>query len=144
MGTSNGGYLTMYTMEMYPDIFRVGISNSGVADWRLYDTIISERFMSLLDDNPEGYERSSVVASAARLQGHLLLVHSMMDDNVHPDNTMQLLTAFADRGKDVEQRIYPPGRHGASYSPETVRLMREAEFEFLSRWLGTRNGVVRP
>jgi dipeptidyl-peptidase-4 len=144
MGTSNGGYLTMYTMEMYPDIFRVGISNSGVADWRLYDTIISERFMSLLGDNPDGYERSSVVAGAARFQGHLLLVHSMMDDNVHPDNTMQLLTAFADRGKDVEQRIYPPGRHGASYSPETVRLMREAEFEFLSRWLGARSGVVRP
>jgi dipeptidyl-peptidase-4 len=138
MGTSNGGYLTMYTMEMYPDIFRVGISNSGVADWRLYDTIISERFMSQLGDNPDGYERSSVVMNAARLQGHLLLVHSMMDDNVHPDNTMQLLTAFADRGKDVEQRIYPPGRHGASYSPETVRLMRAAEFEFLSRWLRAR------
>jgi dipeptidyl-peptidase-4 len=144
MGTSNGGYLTMYTMEMYPDIFRVGISNSGVADWRLYDTIISERFMSLLGDNPDGYERSSVIANAARLQGHLLLVHSMMDDNVHPENTMQLLTTFADRGKDVEQRIYPPGRHGASYSPETVRLMRAAEFEFLSRWLGARSDVVRP
>lgn len=99
--------------------------------------------MSLLGDNPDGYERSSVAANAARLQGHLLLVHSMMDDNVHPDNTMQLLTAFADRGGDVEQRIYPPGRHGAACSALTVRLMREAEFEFLARWLGEPNADVR-
>jgi hypothetical protein len=62
---------------------------------------------------------------------------------VHPDNTMQLLTAFADRRKDVQQRIYPLGRHRAANSPETVRLKREAEFEFLSRWLGPRSAMVR-
>jgi dipeptidyl-peptidase-4 len=134
MGGSYGGYSTMYTMEMYPDLFSVGISNSGVADWRLYDTIYTERYMSLLGDNEAGYERSSVVVNAPKLEGHLLMIHSMMDDNVHPANTMQLFTAFTDAGKDIEERIYPPGRHGAAYSAESAMLIQQVEFNFLTRW----------
>jgi dipeptidyl-peptidase-4 len=134
MGTSYGGYSTMYTMEMYPDIFSVGMANSGVADFRLYDTIYTERYMSTLDDNVAGYEQSSVVVNAPKLQGRLLMIHSMMDDNVHPQNTMQLFTAFTNLGKDIEQRIYPPGRHGAAYNAESARLISQVEFEFLSRW----------
>jgi len=136
MGGSYGGYSTMYTMEAYPDIFTVGMSNSGVADWRLYDTIYTERYMSTLEDNTAGYERSSVVANAAKLSGRLLMIHSMMDDNVHPQNTMQLFTSFTNAGKDIEARIYPPGRHGAAYNGESARLISEAQFDFLSRWLG--------
>jgi dipeptidyl-peptidase-4 len=121
---------------MYPNIFTVGMSNSGVADWRLYDTIYTERYMSTLEDNAAGYERSSVVGNANKLAGHLLMIHSMMDDNVHPQNTMQLFTAFTNAGKDVEARIYPPGRHGAAYNGESARLINEVEFDFLSRWMG--------
>jgi len=135
MGGSYGGYSTMYTMEMYPDIFSIGMSNSGVADWRLYDTIYTERYMSTLDDNTAGYERSSVVVNAPKLGGHLLMIHSMMDDNVHPQNTMQLFTAFTDAGKDIEARIYPPGRHGAAYNGESAKLINEVQFDFLSRWM---------
>jgi dipeptidyl-peptidase-4 len=111
------------------------MSNSGVADWRLYDTIYTERYMSTLDDNTAGYERSSVVANVAKLSGRLLMIHSMMDDNVHPQNTMQLFTAFTNAGKDVEARIYPPGRHGAAYNSESARLISEVQFDFLSRWM---------
>ncbi len=136
MGTSYGGYSTMYTMEMYPDIFFVGMANSGVADWRLYDTIYTERYMSTLADNTGGYEQSSVVMNAPKLQGRLLMIHSMMDDNVHPQNTMQLFTAFTNAGKDIEQRIYPPGRHGAAYNAESARLISQVEFDFLTRWTG--------
>jgi dipeptidyl-peptidase-4 len=135
MGGSYGGYSTMYTMEAYPDIFTIGMSNSGVADWRLYDTIYTERYMSTLEDNASGYESSSVVANAGKLGGHLLMIHSMMDDNVHPQNTMQLFTAFTDAGKDVEARIYPPGHHGAAYNGESARLINEVQFDFLSRWM---------
>jgi dipeptidyl-peptidase-4 len=67
----------------------------------------------------------------------------MMDDNVHPANTMQLLTAFANAGHDVEQRIYPPGRHGAAYNGQSYRLINQAEFDFLTRWLG-QPATVRP
>lgn len=145
MGTSYGGYSTMITMESYPDIFSAGSANSGVADWRLYDTIYTERYMSTLGDNPQGYVASSVVENASKLRGKLLMIHSMMDDNVHPQNTMQLLTAFANAGHDVEQRIYPPGRHGAAYNGASYLLINQAEFDFLQRWLGrTGADAVRP
>ncbi|HTI65777.1 MAG TPA: S9 family peptidase [Gemmatimonadaceae bacterium] len=133
MGTSYGGYSTLYTMEMYPDVFALGMANSGVADWRLYDTIYTERYMSTLDDNPNGYAQSSVVENAPKLNGKLLMIHSMMDDNVHPQNTMQLFTAFTNAGKDVEERIYPPGHHGAAYNRESAQLINQVQFEFLDR-----------
>ncbi len=135
MGTSYGGYSTLYTMEMYPDIFTIGIANSAVADWRLYDSIYTERYMGLLGDNQSGYEQSSAVENAAKLTGHLLLIHSMMDDNVHPQNTMQMLTAFTTAGKDVALRIYPPGRHGAAYDLASYRLIQQVSNEFLGKWM---------
>jgi dipeptidyl-peptidase-4 len=135
MGGSYGGYSTIYTMEMYPELFGVGIANSAVADWRLYDTIYTERYMGLLGANPDGYERSSAVANAAKLRGHLLIIHSMMDDNVHPQNTMQLLTAFANARKDVDQRIFPPGRHGSGYNAASRALITAATVDYLARYL---------
>ena len=125
MGTSYGGYSTVYTMEMYPDLFTAGVANSAVADWRLYDTIYTERYMGLLGDNAAGYESSSAIANAAKLQGHLLVIHSMLDDNVHPQNTMQLLTALTEAGKDVDLRIYPPGHHGAAYDLQSFKLITQ-------------------
>jgi dipeptidyl-peptidase 4 len=143
MGTSYGGYSTMISMELYPDVFSIGMANSGVADWRLYDSIYTERYMSTLGDNTAGYEQSSVVVNAPKLRGHLLMIHSMMDDNVHPQNTMQLFTAFTNAGKDIEERIYPPGHHGAAYNAESARLISQVEFDFLSRFAG-RTSVVEP
>jgi dipeptidyl-peptidase-4 len=140
MGTSYGGYSTLISMELYPDVFGLGMANSGVADWRLYDTIYTERYMSTLADNMGGYTQSSVVENASKLQGKLLMIHSMMDDNVHPQNTMQLLTAFTNAGKDIETRIYPPGRHGAAYNAESYQLISEVQYGFLSRWLGRAAG----
>ncbi|HEX7019249.1 MAG TPA: S9 family peptidase [Gemmatimonadaceae bacterium] len=136
MGGSYGGYSTYYTMEMYPDVFSVGMANSGVADWRLYDTIYTERYMSTLEDNLAGYDRSSAVLNAPKMTGHLLLIHAMMDDNVHPQNTMQILTAFANASRDVEVRLYPPGRHGSAYNGQSARLISEAQWNYLTRWFG--------
>ncbi|MFL5539218.1 MAG: prolyl oligopeptidase family serine peptidase, partial [Longimicrobiaceae bacterium] len=72
---------------------------------------------------------------AAKLRGHLLLIHSLMDDNVHVQNTMQLVTKLTGLGRDVELRIYPPGRHGAAYDWQSYRLIANVNFEFLERWL---------
>ena len=135
MGTSYGGYSTVYTMAKYPDLFTVGIANSAVTDWRLYDDIYTERYMSLPSDNAAGYDSSSAVVLAPRLTGHLLLIHSMMDDNVHPQNTMQFLTAMANAGHDVDVRMYPPGHHGAAYNFQSSRLILQATNEWLNRWL---------
>ncbi len=135
IGTSYGGYSTVYTMEMYPDVFRVGIANSPVTDWRLYDTIYTERYMGLLPDNAAGYDSSSAIAHAGQIKGHLFLIHSMMDDNVHPQNTMQLLTALTDARIDAELRIYPPGHHGAAYNAQSAFLIQQAMTDFLARHL---------
>jgi dipeptidyl-peptidase-4 len=135
MGTSYGGYSTVYTMARYPDLFTVGVANSAVTDWRLYDDIYTERYMSLPSDNLAGYDSSSAVVLAPRITGHLLMIHSMMDDNVHPQNTMQFLTAMANAGHDVDLRIYPPGHHGAAYNLESFLLIEHATTEWLTRWL---------
>ena len=135
IGTSYGGYSTVFTMEMYPDLFPVGVANSAVGDWRLYDTIYTERYMSLLGDNLKGYVESAPIEQAPKMRGNLLVIHSMLDDNVHPQNTMQLLTAFTNAGRDAEVRIYPPGRHGAAYNAQSGRLIRLATLEYLARHL---------
>jgi dipeptidyl-peptidase-4 len=135
-GGSYGGYSVLYTMATYPDVFAAGVANSAVTDWRLYDTIYAERYMDLLPDNAAGYDSSSVVARAGRIKGRLLVVHSMMDDNVHPVNTMQLLTALTDAGVDAELRIYPPGRHGAAYNFASYKMIQEVSDDFLARTIG--------
>jgi dipeptidyl-peptidase-4 len=134
-GTSYGGYSVVYTMEMYPELFPVGVANSAVGDWRLYDTIYTERYMGLLNDNLKGYVESAPIEQAPRMRGELLLIHSMMDDNVHPQNTMQLLTALTNAGRDADLRIYPPGHHGAAYNAQSARLIHQVTDEYLAHYL---------
>ena len=135
IGTSYGGYSAVYTMEMYPELFPVGVANSTVGDWRLYDTIYTERYMGLLNDNLNGYIESAPIEQAPKMRGNLLLIHSMMDDNVHPQNTMQLLTALTNAGRDADLRIYPPGRHGAAYNGQSARLIKQVTDAYLRRYL---------
>jgi dipeptidyl-peptidase-4 len=135
-GTSYGGYSVVYTMLRHPDVFALGIANSPVTDWRLYDTIYTERYMNLLGANEEGYRDSSTLPWVGQLRGELLLVHSAMDENVHPQNTMQLLTALASAGKDADLRFYPPGAHGAAFDRNSYVTMTEVYTNALCGTLG--------
>ena len=135
MGGSYGGYSTVFTMLTHPGVFKVGMANSPVTDWRLYDDIYTERYMGLLSNNDSGYVRSSCMTYADGLRGKLLVVHSMMDDNVHPINTMHLLTALENAGKDVDLRIFPPGAHGAYYDFTTRLLLLKIYDEYLNLYL---------
>jgi dipeptidyl-peptidase-4 len=135
MGVSYGGYITLYTMLMHPGIFKVGIANSAVTDWSLYDDIYTERYMGLKDENESGYKESSNIENAKNLQGKLLLIHSTMDDNVHVQNTMQFLTALTAAGLDADLRIYPPGGHGAAYNFQSYKLIYEVTLEYLKKEL---------
>ncbi|MDP9047265.1 MAG: DPP IV N-terminal domain-containing protein [Bacteroidota bacterium] len=141
MGTSYGGYSTTYTLLTHPGVFKVGIANSPVTDWRLYDDVYTERYMGTLPDNEAGYKASSDMTYAANLKDRLLLIHSMSDDNVHPSNTMQLLTALTNAGKDAELRIYPPGAHGAAYNWQSYILISDVSFQFLERYLKGNNDL---
>ncbi|HQT90485.1 MAG TPA: S9 family peptidase [Candidatus Kryptobacter bacterium] len=135
MGTSYGGYSTVYTMLTHPGVFKVGIANSPVTDWRLYDDIYTERYMGLLSENETGYIKSDCMTYADSLQGKLLLIHSDMDDNVHPINTMQLLTALTNAGKDADLRIFPPGAHGAVYNDASRNLLFRVYTQYLDLYL---------
>jgi len=110
-GHSYGGFLTAYALT-HSKRFAAGISGAPVADWRNYDSIYTERYMSTPQDNPDGYKKTSVVEAAKNLHGRLLLIHGARDDNVHVANTLQLANAFQRANKPFDMMIYPPNRHG--------------------------------
>lgn len=122
-GHSYGGFITAYAMTN-TKLFASGISGAPVTDWRLYDSIYTERYMQTPQLNPEGYKKTSVVESAANLSGKLLLIHGMMDDNVHVQNSMQFIDALQKANKDFELMVYPHARHGIS-GDHYRRLMTE-------------------
>ena len=110
-GHSYGGFFTAYAMTHCNDIC-AGISGAPVTDWANYDTIYTERFMSTPLLNPEGYKKSSVIEAASSLNGRLLLLHGLKDDNVHPENTIQLVHALQQANKQFDLMLYPTARHG--------------------------------
>jgi dipeptidyl-peptidase-4 len=134
-GHSYGGYMTSYTMVTHPDVFKLGVVGAPVTDWRLYDSIYAERYMGLKDNNKEGYDSSMVMTYADSLKGRLFVAHSAMDENVHMQNTMQLMTALTSAGKDVDLRIYPPGAHGVAYNRESYLLLYNTYYEYLEKVL---------
>jgi dipeptidyl-peptidase-4 len=128
-GWSYGGYMTAYAMT-HSKVFRAGISGAPVTDWRNYDSIYTERYLGLPSDNPDGYRKSSVIEAAANLSGDLLLIHGGIDDNVHINNSMQLVKALQDSGVSFEMMIYPANRHAVTQQQQ-VRHMRKLMTDFL-------------
>ncbi|MFO1001576.1 MAG: DPP IV N-terminal domain-containing protein [Planctomycetaceae bacterium] len=127
-GHSYGGYFTAYAMT-HCDRIIAGISGAPVTDWANYDTIYTERFMSTPQLNPHGYRKSSVIESAAALHGRLLILHGLKDDNVHPENTIQLVHALQQANRQFELMLYPTARHGiygSHYNKLLYNFMVEA------------------
>jgi dipeptidyl-peptidase 4 len=110
-GWSYGGFMTAYALT-HSTAYRLGISGAPVTDFRLYDCIYAERLMDLLPDNKAGYDATSLIRSAAKLSGHLEMVHGGMDDNVHFQNTVQFIDALQHAGHDVPLRFLPGAGHG--------------------------------
>ncbi len=109
-GWSYGGYMVSYALT-HSDRFAMGIAGGSVTDWRDYDTIYTERYMLMPQNNPDGYRRSSPRFAAADLSGALLLVHGTMDENVHMQNTLQFAYALQQAGKQFDMMLYPRSRH---------------------------------
>jgi dipeptidyl-peptidase-4 len=110
-GHSYGGYITAYCLT-HSKMFAAGIAGAPVTDWCNYDTIYTERYMDTPQNNPKGYEVSSVVKAAKNLHGRLLLIHGMRDDNVHMQNSIELMDEFQKANVDFEVMLYPHARHG--------------------------------
>ncbi|PRY29267.1 dipeptidyl-peptidase-4 [Spirosoma oryzae] len=134
-GHSYGGYMSSYTMLTHPGVFRVSLVGAPVTDWRLYDSIYTERYMGLLPENEEKYKASAVTTYAKNLAGKLFVAHSTMDENVHVRNTFQLMKALEDAGKDADLRIYPPGTHRVSYSATSYVLLHQQYTDYLAEHL---------
>jgi dipeptidyl-peptidase-4 len=113
-GHSGGGYLTAMAMTKGAPHFKVGIARAPVTDFRLYDTIWTERYMGLPKDNEAGYNSASVMKYADKLQGKLYLIHGMADDNVHMQNTVQLQEALQAANKQFEVMYYHGRNHAIS------------------------------
>jgi dipeptidyl-peptidase 4 len=111
-GGSYGGYVTCMALTYGNDYFNYGVADYSVTDWHLYDDVYTERYMDTPDQNPEGYEFGSVLSHASDYKGKLLITHGTIDDNVHMQNSIQLIDLFEDLGKDFEMMLYPGERHG--------------------------------
>jgi len=112
-GTSYGGTTAASMLLRFPELVHAAVANSAVTDWRNYDNIYTERFMSTLDNNLEGYNNFSLMGKADQLQGELLIFFGTADNNVHPSNSLQLIKAFQDAGKSIEVQIGPDAGHTA-------------------------------
>lgn len=110
-GWSYGGYMTLMALAKAPDVFKVGVAGAPVVDFRWYDTAYTERYMDTPQRNPEGYREASVLTHLAGLRGHLLLIHGLIDENVHFRHTARLVRALIEAGKPFEIAILPSSRH---------------------------------
>ncbi|HVE79707.1 MAG TPA: S9 family peptidase [Gemmatimonadaceae bacterium] len=110
-GWSYGGYMSSLTAARAGDLFRAAIAVAPVTDWRLYDSIYTERYMWTPQENAGGYERSAPLSYAGGLTARFLLVHGTGDDNVHPQNSTQLAERLIEAGKPFYQLLYPNRTH---------------------------------
>jgi dipeptidyl-peptidase-4 len=120
-GWSYGGYMTLYALT-HSERFRAGVAGAPVTNWLNYDSIYTERYMGLPKDNAQAYRASSPVNNAATLNGRLLIVHGTGDDNVHFQNSVQMVQALIDAAKQFDFMIYPGKTHGISGPADQMHL----------------------
>jgi dipeptidyl-peptidase 4 len=121
-GTSYGGYASVLCLLRYPDVFRAASASSPVTDWRIYDSIYTERYMWVPQENKAGYDFGNAMSYAEKLDGRLLLYYGTADNNVHPSNSLQLISALQRAGKSFEVQVGPDLGH------TSVRQDRMLEF----------------
>jgi dipeptidyl-peptidase-4 len=118
-GSSYGGYMTCLALTKGADYWTHGFAGSSVTDWKLYDNIYTERYMDTPQDNPDGYKDGSVLTFVKNYKGKLYFDHGDLDDNVHFQNSIQLISKMEDEGKVFQFMLYPNGRHGWSGAKAT-------------------------
>eukprot|EP00268_Persea_americana_P029498 TRINITY_DN2853_c0_g1_i3.p1 TRINITY_DN2853_c0_g1~~TRINITY_DN2853_c0_g1_i3.p1 ORF type:complete len:561 (+),score=108.80 TRINITY_DN2853_c0_g1_i3:1046-2728(+) len=131
-GWSYGGYLSAMALARFPDIFRCAVSGAPVTAWDGYDTFYTEKYMGLPSENPEVYEYGSIMHHVDKMKGKLLLVHGMIDENVHFRHTARLVNAFIAADKPYELLVFPDERH----MPRRLRdriYMEQRMWDFFER-----------
>ena len=136
-GSSYGGYMTCLALTKGADFWTHGFAGLSVTDWRLYDDIYTERYMDTPQDNPDGYKDGSALTFAKKLNGKLYLTHGDMDDNVHMQNSIYLISRLEDEGKSFQFMIYPGGRHGWG-GAKAIHARNEANKFWLENFFGNK------
>ncbi len=134
-GSSYGGYLTCLALTKGADYWTHGFAGSSVTDYRLYDNVYTERYMDTPAVNPEGYRDGSTLTWAGNYRGRLYLTHGDMDDNVHMQNSIYLISRLEDEGKSFQFMLYPGGRHGWGGN-KAVHSLNEAHRFWLMSFFG--------
>ncbi len=135
-GWSYGGYMTLMLMLKSPETFRAGVAGAPVTDWRLYDTHYTERYLGTPQEDPTVYEAASVLPHVDSLEGRLLVIHGMADDNVLFTNTTTLIDRLTRADRLFEVLPYPGSKHAALTFTDTGRHGWKSVLDFFDRHLG--------
>jgi dipeptidyl-peptidase-4 len=133
-GWSYGGYMTLMALLTAPDVFKAGVAGAPVTFWEGYDTAYSEKFMDTPQENADGYRLGSPLTHASKLRGKLLVIHGMIDENVHFRHTARMMQAFIDAGKPFDTLLYPNERHMPRSEHDRIDMERRI-LEFFQRSL---------
>ncbi len=135
-GKSFGGFLTLYALIHAPEVFCCGVAGSGPTDWRDYDSIYTERYMGTPDQNPNGYGATNLVSQAAQIEAVPLLIHGLVDTNVHLQNTLNLIDAMMALDKPLDFVPLPNSDH--HYGGDDLVTVLSESNNYFERYLGSR------
>ncbi|MNF27880.1 Prolyl tripeptidyl peptidase precursor [compost metagenome] len=121
-GWSYGGFMASNCILKGNDIFKMAIAVAPVTNWRFYDSVYTERYMQTPQENPSGYDENSPINHVDKLKGKFLLIHGSGDDNVHVQNSMQMMEALIQANKQFDSQIYPDKDHGISGGKTRIQL----------------------
>ena len=121
-GWSFGGFMASNCIFQGADVFKMAIAVAPVTNWRFYDSIYTERYMQTPQENPIGYDRNSPINHVDKLKGKFLLIHGSADDNVHVQNSMQMMEALIQANKQFDSQIYPDKNHGIYGGKTRIQL----------------------
>ncbi|MDI9256529.1 S9 family peptidase [Flavobacterium sedimenticola] len=124
-GWSYGGFMSSNCLFKGADVFKMAIAVAPVTNWRFYDSIYTERYMQTPQENASGYDDNSPINHVSKLKGKFLLIHGTADDNVHVQNSMQMIEALVQANKQFEWAIYPDKNHGIYGGKTRIQLFNK-------------------
>jgi dipeptidyl-peptidase-4 len=130
-GWSYGGYLAAMCLCRAPDVFRVAISGAPVTSWNCYDTHYTERYMGLPEENHAGYKESAVLGHVNNMKGKLLIIHGLIDENVHFRHSATLITKLISAGKDYDLLLFPNERHSPKRLQDRIYMEKRISDFFI-------------
>ncbi|WP_298115952.1 S9 family peptidase [Flavobacterium sp.] len=124
-GWSYGGFMSSNCLFKGADVFKMAIAVAPVTNWRFYDSIYTERYMTTPQENASGYDDNSPINHVSKLKGNFLLIHGTADDNVHVQNSMQMIEALVQANKQFDWAIYPDKNHGIYGGKTRIQLFNK-------------------